>query len=106
LAELLGEALLDRLDRVLALALMRFADLLPLEEVTRQLGVSLVQLHVWKSRGRLVVYRPGGRARLLSHPWLFLGTRERPSPLPEVLPPPRPGWEERLEELQRRLFDS
>ncbi len=104
LALLLGESLLARLDRVVSLALMRFADLKPLDEVARDLGVSRPQLYVWAARGRLVVYRPGGKGPLLSHPWLFLGTRERPSPRPPELPPPRPDWRERLADLQRLLF--
>jgi Fic family protein len=104
LALLLGESLLARLDKVVALALMRFADLKPLDQVARDLGVSRQQLYVWAGRGRLVVYRPGSKERLLSHPWLFLGTRERPSLRPTELPSPRPGWRERLADLQRLLF--
>lgn len=88
LALLLGEALLARLDKVIALALVRFADLLPLDQVARSLGVDRQILYVWQQRGRLVVYRPGGKRNLLSHPWLFLGTRERPPLLPPSCHPP------------------
>ena len=104
LALLLGEALLAHLDKVIALALVRFADLLPLDQVARSLGVDRQILYVWQQRGRLVVYRPGGKRNLLSHPWLFLGTRERPPLLPPELPPPRPAWPERVKDLQRPLF--
>jgi fido (protein-threonine AMPylation protein) len=104
LALLLGESLLPRLDRVLGLALMRFVDLMPMEEVARAMGVEREQVYVWADRHRLAVYRSGGKGRLYSHPWLFLGTRRRPSPLPEELPPERPGWQDRLREMQRLLF--
>jgi len=104
LALLLGESLLARLDKVVALALMRFADLKPLDQVARDLGVPRQHLYVWAGRSRLVVYQPGGKERLLSHPWLFLGTRERPPLRPAELPPPRPDWRERLADLQRLLF--
>ncbi len=104
LALLLGEALLARLDKVTALALLRFDDLLPLDQVAGILGVDRQVLYVWQQRGRLVVYRPGGRRSLLSHPWLFLGTRKRPPLFPAELPPRRPDWPKRVEELQRLLF--
>lgn len=104
LASLLGESLLARLDNAVALALMRFADLLPLDEVARALGVAKPLLYVWVDRGRLVVYRRAGKGPLRSHTWLFLGTRERPAPLPESLPPVRPDWPERVKDLQRLLF--
>ncbi|MFN4072636.1 MAG: Fic family protein [Thermus sp.] len=104
LACLLGEALLGRLENVLGLALLRYEDLKPIEEVARHLGVSRQQAYVWVNRRRLAVYRPGGKAQLLSHPWLFLGTRERPPLLPDPLPPERPGWPDRVREKQDMLF--
>ncbi|GGM99236.1 hypothetical protein GCM10007092_11380 [Thermus composti] len=103
LASLLGEALLLRLERTAALALTQWQDLMPLDEVARALGVSRPQLYVWVGRGRLLVYRSGPR-RLFSHPWLFLGTRERPPVLPPSLPPPRPDWTERVARMGRLLF--
>jgi fido (protein-threonine AMPylation protein) len=104
LALLLGESLIARLEKVVSLALMRLADLKPLDEVARDLDVSRQKLYVWAGRGRLVVYRPGSKERLLSHPWLFLGTREKPPIRPSELPPPRPDWRERVADLQRLLF--
>lgn len=104
LACVLGEALVDRLETVLGLALLRYADLKPMEEVARDLGVNRAQAYVWVNRRRLAVYRPGGRAQLLSHPWLFLGTRERPPLLPDPLPPERPDWPNKVREQQRLLF--
>ncbi|TFU25871.1 Fic family protein [Thermus tengchongensis] len=104
LALLLAEALAPRLDNLVALALIRFHDLKPLEEVAQDLGVSRVLVYQWVSRGRLVVYRPRGGKRPLSHPWLFLGTREHPPVLPPTLPPERPSWEDRIRDLQQSLW--
>ncbi len=104
LAFLLAETLLPRLDNLVALALMRFDNLKPLEEVARDLGVSRVLVYQWVSRGRLVVYRPRGGRHLLSHPWLFLGTRKHPKLLPPVLPPERPDWEGKIRDLQQSLW--
>lgn len=104
LACVLGEALVDRLETILGLALLRYEDLKPMEEVAQDLGVSRQQAYVWVSRRRLAVYRPGGRSQLLSHPWLFLGTERRPPLLPDPLPPERPNWQERIREQQRPLF--
>ncbi|WP_460172328.1 Fic family protein [Thermus sp. FJN-A] len=104
LALLLGEALIARVEKAAALALLRFDDLFPLDRVASALGVSRPVLYVWQQRGRLVVYRPGGRRGFLSHPWLFLGTQRRPPGLPPELPPPRPDWPKRVESLQRLLF--
>jgi len=104
LASLLGESLLARLEKAAALALMQWQDLKPLDGVAQDLGVPRPQLYVWVNRGRLLVYRSGGQKRLFSHPWLFLGTRERPAVLPSRLPPPRPDWRERVADLQRLLF--
>lgn len=104
LACLLGEALVERLDTTLALALLRYAELKSMEEVARDLGVSRAQAYVWVNRRRLAAYRPGGKAQLLSHPWLFLGTRERPPLVPDPLPPERPEWPGKVREKQKMLF--
>lgn len=105
LALLLAESLLQRTDVLLALNLLRYADLMPLEEVARALGVDRLLVYQWVRRKRLVVYRPGGKRRPLSHPWLFLGTREHPPLVPDPLPPERPDWAERARAWQRTLFD-
>ncbi len=94
LGDLLAEALIPQLDRFLALALLRYEEPLPLEEVAGRMGVDRGLLYQWVRRGRLVVFRKG--RELLSHPWLFLGTREHPPVRPHPLPPGRPDWRERV----------
>lgn len=105
LALLLAESLLARVDTLLVLTLLRYTDLMPLEKVAQELGVDRLLVYQWVRRKRLVVYRPGGKRRPLSHPWLFLGTREHPPLAPNPFPPERPGWEERARAWQRTLFD-
>lgn len=102
LAALLAEGLLPRLDAFLALSLLRYEDLMPLEELARELAVETNLLYQWVRRGRLIVYRQG--RHLLSHPWLFLGTRAHPPRPLEALPPGRPDWPERVRALQAHLF--
>lgn len=103
LALLLGEALLARLDKVIALALVRFADLLPLDQVARSLGVDRQILYVWQQRGGLWFTALAVSETSFLTPGFSWGPGSGLPSSPRAATP-RPEWPERVKDLQRLLF--